>query len=107
MWKDRQDNSESYNIQLSIDGSTVRTRIILFLEKIGEATAYDISNGTEICYSNVYGALNGSRGRWSKKKSLINMGLVKERPVTRKIKTYTLTKNGHDIAISLKIYGLR
>lgn len=82
--------------------NTVRGRILLFLYHAGvESSAYDISNGAGICYSHVRGGLNGSAGRWSRKKSLVSTGLVEKRHLNDKILLYSLTDQGRDTVRSI------
>jgi predicted transcriptional regulator with HTH domain len=86
------------------DKSTVRKRILQFLDHAGaECSAYDISNGTGICYSHVRGGLNGSVGRWSGKKSLVSTGLVQTRNFDDNIVLYSLTDKGRDSVRGMNI----
>ncbi len=82
--------------------SRVRRTVLLYLYKISKAgkkvTAYEIAQGTGICYPNVRGALSGLAGRFSRVLSLACRGMVIEEKASSGSSVYSLTEKGQFIA---------
>jgi predicted transcriptional regulator with HTH domain len=87
----------------SLNRSTVRARILLYLDEVGEASMSDIVDGIVVCYANVHGALNGRKGHYSKMMSLMGMGLVEARYAANILILYLLTEKGREAVRSLKM----
>lgn len=89
--------AEEHVIKHSRRRSKIQPRVLQYMDKIEkEVTICDISSGTGICYSSVYGAINGRRNHNSKVSSLLSMGLVKARRLDNNMVLLSLTDQGHD-----------
>lgn len=90
-------SAEEHVLTHSRRRSKIQPRLLQYMDKIGkEVTIYEISRGTGICYSSVYGAINGRRDHYCKVSSLLSMGLVKARRLDNNMKLFSLTEKGHD-----------
>lgn len=98
--------AEEHVVMHSRRRSKIQPIVLQYMDKIGkEVTVYDISIGTGICYSSVYGAVNGRKDHNSKVSSLIGMGLVKARRLGNNIILLSLTDPGRDeIRLKAKVF---
>ena len=92
-------------IEPSVNGSTVRAKILLFLDKAGEAPLSDIVDGIGVCYANVHGAMKGRKGHYSSTRSLTDMDFVEKRQVAGGLILFSLTDRGRNTVRILKTEG--
>jgi len=88
----------SPEIIFSLRKSKVRREVLEYLVNVHPDKAYIsvISKSTEIGINEVYGALNGVKGRYKKENSLISLGLV-GKEVKNDIYLYYVTPLGVEV----------
>ena len=86
----------------SIDRSSVRKKILLYLNGASKSTMYDIAKDTKIAYTNATGGIAGYGKRYDKERSLIYLGLVEMEIGIRGLNVYSLTPEGQKLAKVLR-----
>jgi predicted transcriptional regulator with HTH domain len=88
----------SNDIKASIERSSVRKKILLYLYRSSMPTMYDIAMDTKTAYTNATGAIAGCGKRYGKERSLIYLGLVQMEKGVRGLNVYSLTSEGRRLA---------
>lgn len=89
------------DITSSLQRSTVRRKILLYLHHSPTSTMYDIAQDTKTAYTNATGAIAGFGKRYDKERSLIHLGLVHMEIGIRGLNVYSLTPEGRRLADAL------
>ncbi len=97
-------NTFSSDIQSSIERSTVRKKILLYLYHSTMPTMYDIAHDTKTAYTNATGAIAGCGKRYGRERSLIHLGLVRMEKGSRGLNVYSLTPEGRRLVDALDHY---